>query len=185
MKTNSRLAKGVPFETLMTSPKLSVELKSGRFLTGQRISVSLQAKNKTYAKLKSNLATGKNKEGVPLSPNKGCHALANTASPQSQGKKGSQEMSMATCINTSAHSARTTHLVVRHIGHCRLVYYGIAESSFRLIATACKSFLCVVLDVSSLVKTLGNNFLTRGALFQYLMNVSCHVFLRIAEFNTV
>jgi hypothetical protein len=94
----------------MTSPKLSVELESGRFLTGQRISVSPQAKNKTYAKLKSNLATGKNKKGVPLSPNKGCHALANTTSPQSQGKKGSLEMSMATCIDTNAHSVRTLTL---------------------------------------------------------------------------
>jgi hypothetical protein len=110
----------------MTSSKLSVELESGHFLAGKRISVFPQAKNKTYTKLRSSLAAAKNKDGVPLSPNKGCHALANTVSLQSQGKKGNLETSMTTYIDTYVHSTRTTHLVVRHIRHrnryCRLVY---------------------------------------------------------------
>ena len=78
----------------MISSKLSVELESGHFLIGQRISVFPQAKTKTYTKLRSDLAERKNKDGVPLSPNKGCHALANTASLQPQGKKGNLETSM-------------------------------------------------------------------------------------------
>ena len=62
---------------------------------------------------------------------------------------------------------------------------GMLSLHFRLVATVCKSFTCVIFEVPGVVKALETNFLTREDLFQHLMSVASVTVLRIAEFNTV